>query len=65
MTAHLPLIADLANPQLTQALQAALSVSTADIAAHAAREGLQGAQIGARIEAARVTAVNDRLSATP
>ena len=59
---------DRAYPQaerLNQALQAALSVSTAEIAAYAAREGLQGVQIGARIEAARVTAVNARLSAVP
>lgn len=49
--------------RLAQALQAALSVSTAEIAAAAAQEGLQGPQIGARIEAARVAAVNTRLSA--
>ena len=49
--------------RLAQALQAALSVSTAEIAAAAAREGLQGPQIGERIEAARVAAVNARLSA--
>ena len=49
--------------RLAQALQAALSVSTAEIAATAAREGLQGPHIGKRIEAARVAAVNARLSA--
>jgi len=49
--------------RLAQALQAALGVSTAEIASAAAREGLQGPQIGERIEAARVAAVNVRLSA--
>ncbi len=43
--------------RLGQALQAALAVPTADIAAAAAREGLQGAQIGERIEAARSAAI--------
>ena len=43
--------------RLGQALQAALAVPTADIAAAAAREGLQGAQIGERIEAARTAAI--------
>jgi tRNA nucleotidyltransferase (CCA-adding enzyme) len=43
--------------RLAQALQAALSVVTADIAAAAAREGCLGPQIGARIEAARTAAI--------
>ena len=43
--------------RLTRALEAALGVATADIAAAAAQEGLQGPQIGARIEAARTTAI--------
>ena len=43
--------------RLTLALQAALGVVTADIAAAAAREGLKGPQVGERIEAARVAAV--------
>ena len=47
--------------RLGQALQAALDVVTADIAAAAAREGLQGAQIGERIEAARIAAIAHRL----
>ena len=49
--------------RLTQALQAALGVTTADIAAGAAREGLQGSQIGERIEAARVAAITHRMKA--
>ncbi len=48
--------------RLSQALQAALSVATADIAAQAAREGLQGPQIGERIEAARTAAVQTALT---
>ena len=43
--------------RLALALQAALGVNTAEIAASAAREGLQGPQIGQRIEAARVAAI--------
>ena len=43
--------------RLGQALQAALSVDTAPLAAQAARDGLQGPQIGARIEAAREAAI--------
>ena len=43
--------------RLGRALQAALGVVTADIAAAAAREGLQGVQIGERIDAARTAAV--------
>ena len=43
--------------RLALALQAALGVVTADIAAAAAREGLKGPQVGERIEAARVAAV--------
>ena len=43
--------------RLAGALQAALGVTTADIAAAAAREGLKGPQIGARIEAARTAAI--------
>ena len=49
--------------RLAQALQAALGVQTADIAAAAAREGLKGPQIGERVEAARVVAVDRRLKA--
>lgn len=51
---------DSAYPQaarLASALQAALGVATADIAATAAREGLKGSQIGERIEAARTAAI--------
>jgi tRNA nucleotidyltransferase (CCA-adding enzyme) len=47
--------------RLTLALQAALGVVTATIAAAAAREGLSGPHIGERIEAARVTAVDEAL----
>ena len=47
--------------RLALALEAALGVVTADIAAAAAREGLQGPQIGARIEAARTGAIATRL----
>ncbi len=43
--------------RLRCALQAALGVVTADIAAAAAREGLKGAQIGERVEAARTAAI--------
>ncbi|MEY3992819.1 MAG: Multifunctional protein [Pseudomonadota bacterium] len=49
-----------AYPQATRlscALQAALGVATADIAAAATREGLKGAQIGERVEAARTAAI--------
>ncbi|MEY5028449.1 MAG: Multifunctional protein [Pseudomonadota bacterium] len=55
---------DSAYPQaerLTRALQAALGVVTAEIAAAAAHEGLKGSQIGARIEAARTAAIADAL----
>ena len=58
---------DRAYPQATrlaQALQAALGVVTADIAAAAAREGLQGLQIGERIEAARTKAISTVLQTT-
>jgi len=48
--------------RLARALKAALSVVTADIAAAAAREGLQGPQIGERIEAARTAAVQAMLN---
>jgi len=47
--------------RLAQALEAALGVATADIAAQAAREGLQGPQIGERIEAARTIAVGQQI----
>ncbi|MEN9888751.1 MAG: Multifunctional protein [Pseudomonadota bacterium] len=50
--------------RLGLALRAALGVSTAEIAAAAAQEGLQGPQIGQRIEAARVAAVHAALGAT-
>jgi len=43
--------------RLAMALQAAQRVNTAEIAAQAAREGLQGPEIGRRIEAARTFAV--------
>jgi tRNA nucleotidyltransferase (CCA-adding enzyme) len=45
---------------LKQALQAVLGLATADIAAQAARDGLQGAQIGQRIDLER-TAVLSRI----
>ena len=41
-----------------------LNVVTADIAAQAAQEGLQGPQVGARIEAARTSAIAVTLSHT-
>jgi tRNA nucleotidyltransferase (CCA-adding enzyme) len=47
--------------RLALALQAALGVATADIAAQAAREGLKGPEIGRCIEAARVKAIAERL----
>jgi len=47
--------------RLGRALEAALGVVTADIAAAAAREGLQGPQVGARIEAARAAAIDRQL----
>lgn len=49
-----------AYPQATRlltALQAARAVPTADMAAQAARDGLKGSEIGARIDAARVAAI--------
>ena len=49
--------------RLAAALQGALGVVTSDIAAAAAREGLQGPQIGQRIDAARVTAIEAAFSA--
>ena len=51
--------------RLALALEAALRVRTAELAAQAAREGLQGPQIGARIDAARATAIAERLQAGP
>ncbi len=48
--------------RLAQALEAALRVATPEIAAQAAREGLQGAKIGERIEAARIIAVNQQIN---
>ncbi len=50
-------------PRLAGALQAALGVATAEMAAAAAREGLKGPQIGERIEAARTAAIADHLQA--
>ena len=47
--------------RLQHALEAALSVSTAELAAQAAQEGLKGPQIGERIEAARAQAIADAL----
>jgi tRNA nucleotidyltransferase (CCA-adding enzyme) len=47
--------------RLARALGAARKVITADIAATAAGEGLPGPQIGARIEAARVLAIESSL----
>lgn len=55
---------DSAYPQagrLAGALQAALSVATTDVAATAARDGLKGPQIGERIEAFRVAAIEQQL----
>ncbi len=43
--------------RLAMALQAAQGVNTAEIAAQAAREGLQGPEIGRRIEAGRIAAI--------
>jgi len=51
--------------RLALALAAALGVVTADIAAAAAREGLQGPQIGERIEAARTCAISAALQTIP
>ena len=51
--------------RLGQALAAALAVPTADIAAAASREGLQGARIGERIETARTAAVHAALACDP
>jgi tRNA nucleotidyltransferase (CCA-adding enzyme) len=51
--------------RLAQALGAALGVVTADIAAAAAREGLQGPQIGERIEAARTSAISAAFQTKP
>ena len=48
--------------RLALALQAALGVVTADMAAQAAREGLRGPAIGDRIEAARVCAIDTALN---
>ena len=48
--------------RLGQVLAAALGVVTAEIAAQAAREGLQGAKIGERIEAARIIAVSQQIN---
>lgn len=45
------------RPRLAQALQAALAVPTAEVAAAARSQGLTGPAIGARIHAARVEAV--------
>lgn len=51
--------------RLAHALEAALGVLTADIAAAARREGLQGALIGERVEVARVNAIAERLQTLP
>lgn len=48
--------------RLWGALQAALAVPTADIAARATHEGLQGAEIGQKIESARLLAVQAQLA---
>ena len=48
--------------RLAQALEAALAVGTADLAAQAAQEGLKGPQIGERIEAARAQAIAQALA---
>ena len=48
--------------RLALALQAALGVATADIAAQAAREGLKGPEIGERIDAARTQAIASALA---
>jgi len=51
--------------RLMQALQAAQSVVTADIAAQAAHDGLQGRHIGQRIESARTAAISTWLQSLP
>ena len=47
--------------RLAMALQAALGVVTGDIAAQAAREGMQGPEIGKRIEGERIAAISAAL----
>ena len=47
--------------RLTQALQAAIGVPTAAIAAAAAQQDLRGSEIGERIEAARIRAISAAL----
>ncbi len=51
--------------RLAMALQAAQGVNTAEIAAQAAREGLQGPEIGRRIEAARAIAIGAAMNHGP
>ena len=51
--------------RLTRALNAALGVTTADIAGQAAQDGLQGPQIGQRIDAARTSAIAAALQSSP
>lgn len=48
--------------RLVQALQAALAVLTSDIAAQAQREGLQGPQIGERVDRCRALAIAKALN---
>ena len=50
------------GPQLALLLKAAQSVDSAAVSAQALQEGLQGAAIGARMEAARVAAISSVLS---
>jgi tRNA nucleotidyltransferase (CCA-adding enzyme) len=49
------------GPRLALLLKAAQSVDSAAVSAQALQEGLQGAAIGARIEAARLAAISAAL----
>ncbi|GAA4425685.1 multifunctional CCA addition/repair protein [Acidovorax lacteus] len=53
------------RPRLWAALQAALAVATAPIAAEAAAQGLRGPQVGERVHAARVAAIAQALPTLP
>ena len=50
------------GPRLALLLKAAQSVDSAAVSAQALREGLQGAAIGARMDAARVAAISSAIS---
>ena len=50
------------GPRLAALLKAAQSVDSAAVSAQALREGLQGAAIGARMDAARVAAISSAIS---